>query len=132
MNPLINGNRNLKLLAREMRGEGVEAESLLWYYALKSRKMCGYQFHRRYPVGDSTVDFICLKLKLIIEIRGNTTLTKSLSDQKREEDLRRLGYIVLSFSDSEVLNRTDEVVEEIRDAVEVTGENLNLYHWKSN
>ena len=128
MNPLINGNRNLKLFAREMRSEGVEAESLLWYYALKSRKMNGYQFHRRYPVADSTVDFICLKLNLIIEIRGSTTVTKSTSDKKREEDLRRLGYMVLSFSDSEVVDKTDQVVKEIREAVEVPGENINLNH----
>ncbi|MCX6235962.1 MAG: hypothetical protein NTY07_00155 [Bacteroidia bacterium] len=38
-------NKHLKPLARKLRGEGTKGEAILWFYALKARKMYGYQFN---------------------------------------------------------------------------------------
>ena len=65
---------------------------------------------------------------MIIEIQGSSTLLKSASDQQREEDLRRLGYEVLSFQESDVFSLADEVIEKTREKFEIQGEKMNLSH----
>ena len=113
----FNANRDLPLFNHEMQANGTMGESLLWYHGLKARKMGGYQFHRRYPVNDSTVDFISLKIKLIIEI----TISKPdliTAEPKRDDDLRSLGYTVLNFTESEVIDQFENVIERIKDTME--------------
>jgi len=111
-------NKNLKPLARELRIEGTKGEAMLWFYALKAKKMNGYQFNRQYPIGNYIVDFICRKLNLIIEIDGISHLSKSPSDSQRQDYLESQGYIILRFSEAEVVHRLDDVVEKISYAVE--------------
>jgi len=111
-------NRNHKPLARQLRNEGTKGEAMLWFYALKARKMYGYQFNRQYPIGNYIVDFISRKLNLIIEIDGNSHLSKSASDKERQDYLESLGYVILRFSEAEVVHRLDDVVEKINYAVE--------------
>ncbi len=111
-------NTNLKHFARKLRSEGTRGEAMLWFYALKARKMYGYQFNRQFPLGNYVVDFICRKLNLIIEIDGNSHFSKSESDRKRQDYLESLGYVLLRFSEAEVVYRLDDVVEKISYAVE--------------
>ncbi|MCX6237662.1 MAG: endonuclease domain-containing protein [Bacteroidia bacterium] len=95
-------------------------------FALKARKMYGYQFNRQYPLGDYVVDFICRKLNLIIEIDGSSHLSKSESDLIRQNFLEGLGNEVLRFSEVEVVYRLDDVVEKISYAVESLEKNVTL------
>ena len=118
MNPPLHYNRKLKTYARQLRNEGTKGEAMLWFYALKARKMYGYQFNRQYPIDEYIVDFICRKLNLIIEIDGSSHLSKSVSDRSRQDCLNRLGFVVLRFSEAEVVYRLDEVTEKICYAVE--------------
>ena len=120
----IQYNRNLKALARELRSEGTKGEAMLWLYALKARKMYGYQFNRQFPIGNYIVDFICRKLNLIVEIDGSSHISKSESDRKRQDDLEGLGYVILRFSEAEVVHRLDDVVEKISYAVETLENNM--------
>ena len=124
MNHSLQYNRNLKPLARRLRSEGTKGEAILWFYALKARKMYGYQFNRQYPVGNYIVDFICRKLNLIVEIDGSSHISKSESDRKRQDDLEGLGYVILRFSEAEVVHRLDDVVGKISYAVETLENNL--------
>ncbi len=91
---------------------------MLWFLALKAKKMNGHQFNRQFPIENYIVDFICRKLNLIIEIDGNSHLTKSESDRERQDYLERLGFNILRFSEAQVIHRLDDVVEEIYYAVE--------------
>ena len=111
-------NRNLKPLARQLRNEGTKGEAMLWFYALKARKMYGYQFNRQYPIGNYIVDFICRKLNLIIEIDGSSHISKSESDRERQDYLEGMGYTIMRFSEAEVVHRLDDVVEKLSYAVE--------------
>ena len=86
--------------------------------------MYGYQFNRQYPVGNYIVDFICRKLNLIVEIDGSSHISKSESDRKRQDDLEGLGYVILRFSEAEVVHRLDDVVEKISYAVETLENNM--------
>ena len=122
----IQYNINLKPLARRLRSEGTKGEAMLWFYALKAKKMYGYQFNRQFPIGEYIVDFICRKLNLIIEIDGSSHLSKSESDRERQDYLEGLGNIILRFSEAEVVHRLDNVVEKISYAVESLEKNVKL------
>jgi len=128
MEPQTYSNRDIKLFIRELQTEGTTGEALLWYRALKSRKMRGAQFHRRFPINDSIVDFICKKFNLIIEIRRDLQTTSSLIEQSRERDFEKLGYKVLYFSESEVINHLEEVIGQINGHIDSLGENQKLPH----
>ena len=75
-------NPKLKARARELRNNSTLAEVLLWNQ-LKARKMKSYQFMRQKPIGNYIVDFLCSKLKLVIEIDGESHVDKVEYDNKR-------------------------------------------------
>ena len=108
----------LKPYARQLRREGTRGEGSLWYHALKARKMNGYQFNRQFPIGHFIVDFICRKLNLIIEVDGSSHITRAERDLERQNFLEAQGYVVLRFTEAEVVHRLDDVVADISYAVE--------------
>jgi len=111
-------NKNLKTLAKNLRKYGTKGEALLWRDVLKARQMKDYQFNRQFIIGNYIVDFVSRKLKLIIEIDGNSHLSKSQEDYDRQEFLKSLGYRIIRFSEAMVIFRIDEVVADIEYAIE--------------
>ena len=109
--------------AREMRQNPTEAESVLWKY-LSGDKL-GAHFRRQHPVFGYIPDFVCLQKKLIIEIDGGYHMEDEQlgKDEERTAWLNKAGYIVLRFTNEEVLNDIDRVLEDISDTME--GINLN-------
>lgn len=85
---------------------------LLWN-ELKGRKMLGYQFMRQKPLGNYIVDFYCSKLKLVIEIDGESHRFKFTKDVERQEWLQELGTTVLRFDDLEVKQDMENVLYSI-------------------
>jgi len=80
--------------------------------------MLGYQFMRQKPIKRYVVDFFCSKLKLIIEIDGNSHYGKEEKDKKRQEELEELGLSFLRFDDLDVKFKMDKVVNEIKKWIE--------------
>ncbi|MBU1053997.1 MAG: endonuclease domain-containing protein [Proteobacteria bacterium] len=105
----ITYNPKLKALSRKLRKQGVLSEVLLWAH-LKSRKMKGYQFTRQKPVGNYIVDFYCSKLKLVIEIDGESHDRKFLYDRKRQQALESEDLTVLRFNDNDVKKDIESVL----------------------
>lgn len=97
----IHYDPKLKQRARELRKQGILSEVFLWN-CLKGRKMKGYQFMRQKPVGKYIVDFYCSKLKLAIEIDGESHNGKFSYDMQRQNFLESLGITVLRFNDRDV------------------------------
>jgi len=64
--------------------------------------MCGYQFMRQKPIGDYIVDFYCSKLKLVIEIDGESHDGRFSYDMQRQSFLESTGLTVLRFNDIDV------------------------------
>lgn len=62
----------------------------------------GYQFMRQKPIGIYIVDFYCSKLKLVIEIDGDSHLSKEKEDKERQEEIEKLGMRFLIFNDFDV------------------------------
>ena len=104
--------------AREMRKNPTEAESVLWPF-LSGDKM-GAHFRRQHPVFDYIPDFICISHRLIIEVDGGYHFEgeQPEKDEERTLQLNQAGYVVLRFTNEEVLCNTDVVLEEIADALE--------------
>ena len=113
----IRYNPKLKAHARELRKQGILSEVLLREH-LKGRKMSGYQFMRQKPVGDYIVDFYCSKLKLVIEIDGESRDGRFPYDMERQRVLESAGLTVLRFNDSDVKKDTDNVFMAIEGWVE--------------
>ncbi|WP_410000052.1 endonuclease domain-containing protein [Membranihabitans marinus] len=104
-------NRNLRGLANHNRKNMTKSEACMWKYLLSRRQMKGYQFRRQRPIGSYIVDFVCLPLKLIIEVDGLTHESEDACrrDKKRDKRLSDMGFTTLRFSSWEVLNKIDDV-----------------------
>ena len=104
-------NPYLQPFANKLRKQMTKAEACLWKYALRAGMMKGYSFRRQRPVLNYIADFMCKDLKLIIEVDGLTHNWDEiiLKDEKRTEELKKIGFTVLRFSDHEVLNNMENV-----------------------
>ncbi|MGS2765120.1 endonuclease domain-containing protein [Sinomicrobium sp. M5D2P9] len=104
--------------AKVLRESMTEAEKLLWE-ELKGNKLDGYKFRRQHPIHKFIADFYCHKLNLIIELDGeyhNSPEQKKL-DLEREELLTFQEIKVIRFTNDQVLNNMDMVMQEIREMI---------------
>ena len=87
-----------------------KAEVCLWKYVLKGKKT-GQVFRRQRPIDVYIVDFVCLTLKLIIEVDGESHNHQKIAenDMQRQRKLESLGFVFLRFQDEEVLKEIDGV-----------------------
>lgn len=67
------------------------------------------------------VDFLCSDAKLILEIDGPTHNGRLASDAARTEALGAMGYLVLRFTNEDVLTNIDGVLDEIFHTLELRG-----------
>ena len=111
-------NPKLKSLARQLRKESTLSEVLLWN-ELKGRKMHNYQFMRQKPISNFIVDFLCARLKLIIEIDGSSHDHKDAQrkDEKRQNELESMGLYFLRFDDLEVKKDMSNVLRTIENYI---------------
>ena len=98
--------------AKELRLRPTDAERLLWR-RICFRQLKGLKFRRQVPVGPFIVDFLCLEANLVIEVDGGQHMKAAGYDRNRTSYLQERGFRVIRFWNGEVLQRTDEVVEEI-------------------
>jgi leucyl-tRNA synthetase len=101
----------LKQQARAMRRNPTPAQTALWE-RLKD-KQCGFTFNREVVMGSAIVDFAAKTRWLVVETGGEGEVDgtlASLSDRK----LRDVGVRVLRFSDTDVLENIDAVVDAIK------------------
>jgi len=113
-------NKNLQSKANDLRKSMTKAEASLWKYVLSKRHVKGHQFRRQRPIDRYIVDFVCLPLKLIIEVDGITHTYDDVvkNDKVRQKRLESLGYSVIRFTDDEVLTAIDRVFNNIVAEVE--------------
>ena len=107
----------LKKHADEHRNNPTEAESALW--ELLRSKNIGEKFRRQHIIGEYIVDFVCLKRQLVIEVDGGYHFTpeQQEQDQLRTEELQKLGYREIRFTNEEVLSAPDTVISKICSAL---------------
>ena len=111
---MLKYNKKLTLLARELRKSMTDAEKRLWS-KIRMRQMGGYQFYRQRAIGNYIVDFYCPKAKLVLEVDGGQHYSDEQIeiDKKRSSYLNKLGLKVMRFTNLDVLNNIDVVLDEI-------------------
>lgn len=91
-----------------------DVERLLWS-KVRKKQLKGYQFYRQRIVGNYIVDFYCPKAKLIVEVDGGQHYNNKeiKKDKTRDDYMRKQGLKVLRFSDREILENLNGVIEAI-------------------
>jgi 2-C-methyl-D-erythritol 2,4-cyclodiphosphate synthase len=79
----------------------------------------GVHFRRQHPVYGYIPDFVSLKNQIIIEIDGGYHLEgeQPEKDAERTRYLNQAGFVVLRFTNEEVLCDIDSVLEDITDLI---------------
>ena len=112
-------NKSLQPYANKLRKELTKAEACLWKNALRAGLMKSYKFRRQRPIMNYIVDFICLELKLVIEVDGITHQWEETyeKDKIKETEIIKAGFTLLRFTDDEVLNHINNVINRIEDEI---------------
>lgn len=100
--------------ARALRANQTLAESCLWD-KLRDRRMYGFKFRRQHQFGDYIADFYCHEAQLVIECDGlvHETNENWQHDQARDAYMVGQGLRVLGFTNDEVMNNTEEILNQI-------------------
>ncbi|MEM8777593.1 MAG: endonuclease domain-containing protein [Cyanobacteria bacterium P01_G01_bin.49] len=107
-------NPKLVERAKRLRKNMTNAEKKLWYDCLKHFQC---RIYRQRPIDNFIVDFYCPRVKLVIEVDGESHYTDSAQkyDQERTQILEGYGLKVIRFTNQEVLNNCAEVCERIEE-----------------
>ena len=103
--------------ARELRKNQTDAEELLWQL-LRNRKLNNWKFRRQHPLSAGYIlDFFCAETNVAIELdgAGHSEKEQLQYDKDRTEVLNEYGIRVIRFSNDEVLNDRDKVLQKIID-----------------
>ncbi|WP_233191900.1 MULTISPECIES: endonuclease domain-containing protein [unclassified Brevundimonas] len=101
--------------ARSLRQASGLAEQRVWAL-LRSGQIDGHKFRRQHPIGRYLADFVCDRLRLVIEIDGGVHDRDEVvtSDHLRQTDLEALGWTVLRFSNAQALSEPAVITTAIR------------------
>ena len=104
----------LKENAKSNRKNMTEAESAFW--SLIKGNALGERCLRQHIIGDYIVDFLFRRSKLVVEIDGeyHESQAQIERDFNRTEEIERMGFHVLRFTNKQVLYNIEEVLEIIR------------------
>ncbi len=107
-----------KEMRQRLRRNMPKAEILLWS-RLRGRQLLGYKFRRQFSVGSYSIDFYCPELKLAIEVDGDSHFTNDALqyDQERQGFIEVFGIQFLRFTNNQIYQTTDDVIECISQAI---------------
>jgi len=103
---------NLTNKARLLRKNQTDVEQLLWKH-LRNRQLYNYKFRRQFPIEPYVADFVCLELKLIIELDGGQHASRIDYDEQCSLFLEQRGFKVIHFWNNDVVENIEGVLEAI-------------------
>lgn len=108
----------LRQPARDLRNHMTEAEKKLWSH-VRRKQILGIPFYRQKPIERFIVDFYAPKAGLVIEVDGaqHSESDELVKDAERDTILGALGLKVLRFTNTQALEETKAVLEEIEKVV---------------
>jgi very-short-patch-repair endonuclease len=100
-----------------------KAEVILWS-KLKTKGLNGYKFRRQYSVGKFVIDFYCPRLKLAIEVDGDSHFSERSEtfDKERQDFIESFKISFLRFTNKDVYENLDEVLATIKDRIQKKSE----------
>jgi very-short-patch-repair endonuclease len=102
--------------AREMRRQPTEPEKRLWR-RLSNSQLGGFKFRRQAVIGPFIADFLCPAKALIVEVDG-WTHEDAQKDARRDAALRSLGFAVLRFTNTDVMENPEGVLTRILETLQ--------------
>ena len=111
--------------AEALRKNMTVSEKGVWEKLCKNQ--LGTRIRRQHPIWKYIADYYCHELKLIIEIDGEIHLSKEIKeyDINRDVTLTEYGIEIMRFTNGEVINGIDKVIEEIKKKIEELRLNKN-------
>ncbi|MFH0952571.1 MAG: endonuclease domain-containing protein [Patescibacteria group bacterium] len=105
-----------------LRNNRPKPEIILWQY-LRKRNLLGYKFRRQHGIGPFIVDFYCPKLRLAIEVDGDSHFVSAaaiIKDKKRQRWIEQRGIRVIRFRNDKIMYDIASVLERLQLLVEST------------
>jgi len=104
--------------AKNLRKTMTTEEMILWGHLKNGIKE--YKFRRQHPISNYIADIYCHKLKLLIEVDGtiHNNPEVKINNLKRESELATMGYTNIRFTNDEVLNNLQSILEKINTLVD--------------
>lgn len=83
----------------------------------------GFKIRRQHDIGPYTVDFACVRLRLVIEIDGGVHDRDdvALRDHHRQIAIEALGWTVVRFTNEVALGEPWRIDDAIRDQARLLG-----------
>lgn len=85
-----------------------------------------YRFLRQKPIEWYILDFYCPKLKLAIEIDGESHESKWEYDERRDKKLRSLGIKTIRYRDEDVHKKLEAVSEHMYAKIQERAKQLHI------
>ncbi|MDA1326436.1 MAG: endonuclease domain-containing protein [Proteobacteria bacterium] len=95
--------------ARTLRRRQTDAEKALWRL-LRNRTFQGTKFRRQHAIGPYVADFVCLELKLVVELDGGQHAVNKTADDARTAKLQLQGFRVLRIWNNDMLTNPEGVL----------------------
>ena len=124
----LGASPDLFWFAKQLRLQETEAEKLLW--SRLSRKQLGVKFRRQHPIYSYIADFYCHSHKLVIEVDGpiHDSEENTFNDKIRTCGFNEFNIKVLRFTNNQIFNDIETVLENNQKSVERTGMDLTPAH----
>jgi len=102
-----------------LRSNMPKAEVVLWS-RLKGKRLDGYKFRRPYSVQKFVIDFYCPRLKLAIEVDGDSHFSEGSerTDKARQAFIESFGISFLRFTNRDIYENLAGVLAKIEDFVQ--------------
>jgi cyclase len=116
-NLFLGADSNIFKNAYALRNSPTHAETILWGYLKGSQLGC--KFRRQHPLGIYIADFYCHQHQLIIELDGSIHNLPEIitNDIERQKNLENDGFLILRFTNNEVFNQLENVLNTIKQAI---------------
>ena len=98
--------------AKDMRRSPSVQEKRLWSI-LRDRRLGDMKFRRQVVIGRDIADFVCMRHRLIVEADGPHHEERAEHDAARDTWLNSQNFRVMRFPNSQLENRSHEVIAAI-------------------
>jgi very-short-patch-repair endonuclease len=103
----------LTRLARDLEEPGTLGKLILWI-KLKCGRVPGFTFVHDFAVGGHSVDFYCPDVKLGIDVVASDQDERLVDGTERRSALEAHGIVMLTFTEAEIRQHIDDVLEHIQ------------------